>query len=190
MLGVADGGVDSRIRHADHNIRRNRMLYSEICAGTRSRFMNGTAVYNRIGACEINILENAHFVRLFSAMICNAAYSVFIEYNNFARLDIAYQLRSHRVKRATFRSDNPIAFGGLAVAQGAKTVLVSYRDKFRGRHDHQRVSAFYAIHRMIYRVFDRCGFQTFLDDYVGNNLGIGCGMENRAFKFKFASEFV
>ena len=110
------------------------MLHRQIFAGARARFMHRTTVHDGIGPRKVNVLENAHFMRFFTAVFFNTANSVFIEYDYFARFDIPYKFRSDRVERATFRRHYVISVGGLAVTQRAKSVFVPYRNKFRGRH--------------------------------------------------------
>ena len=88
-----------------------------------------TAVYYRVGARKINVLKNAEGAGRFFAVVFNGSYAVFIEHNYLAGLYITYKFRPHRVKRAAFGSHNVSSVLRFAVAQRAKAVFITHRNK-------------------------------------------------------------
>ena len=93
---------------------------------------------------------------------------------------IAHKPCADGVQRTGLGCKYDLAVIGLAVTQRSKSVRIARGDQLLRRADDQRIRALYHIHRRRHRLFNRTVTQSFLHDRIGDNFGIGSGMEDRA----------
>lgn len=92
---------------------------------------------------------------------------------------IAHKPCADRVQRAGLGREYDLAVIDLAVTQRSEAVGIARGDQLLGRADHQRIRSLDHVHRRRYRLFDRTVTQAFLYDRIGDDLGVGGGVEDR-----------
>ena len=95
-------GIQSGIRHADHDVRLNRVCFCQTLPGPQTGCMNGYPVQNGIRPGKIDILKNTMAWMLFSAMLPPGLHTAFAENQDFARIHIPDQGRADSVQRTAF----------------------------------------------------------------------------------------
>ena len=175
---VPDGGIQTGIRHADDHIRLNRMVKREEAARPDARLVDAAAVNDGIGTREINELEDAHAVMARAGHLIGMN-PLFVDDDDFARLNIAHERRADGIQRAALRRKHHIV-ADSAHAQRTEAMRVAAGNQLRRTHDDERIRALDDLHGVQNRLFNRTALQALLRDDVGNHLGIRRAVENRA----------
>ena len=146
FLCEAERRVKPAVRHADYNVRLNRMLTVQDAPGALARLMDAHAVDNRIGPRKIDVFEYAE-AALAAAVGTDAAQPVLIGDNNLTRFHVAQKTRADAVERAALgRKD--IACFSCANTQRPKSVRIARGNQLFRRHNHKRIRALDRMHRL------------------------------------------
>ena len=94
LLPKTDGGWVSRIGHTHHKIRLHRRLFGQLPPHPLAHLMDNLPLKFGVGAGKVDILEDAQRL-FFGGRTHDGSDPVFIEANDFARLDFAHKLGSH-----------------------------------------------------------------------------------------------
>ena len=89
------------IRHGHNQIRRNAAFAGQFRADALACFINRRAFHDAVRPREIDILKNAE-AAFDAAEGLDAAQAAIVNHNQFARFDVAHELRTHNVQRAGF----------------------------------------------------------------------------------------
>ena len=185
---IAERRVETRIRHADDDIRVDRMLLCEELSRPEMRLLNRHAVDHRIRTREIDILEQTQRVRLLPAVRAYRAHPLGAEHHYLARLDIADKLRADRRQRATLGRHDIAPVRADSVTQRSHPARVAQRYQLHRRHDDQRIGTIQPVHRRAHRLLDRRVGQALARHLVGDYLGVARRMEDRALQLELTAE--
>ena len=104
-------------------------------------------------------------------------------------VDIPDKSRTDGVQRAALRGKYRGAVRKRSHAQRPKAVDIPRCDQLGRRGDHQRVSALEHIHGVGHGSLHARAAQTGAHDRIGDDLGIGSGVEKTALFFQRAAQF-
>ena len=166
------------------------MLEGQQRAGPHPGLMHAGAVHHGIGPGEINVLKHAQAGLAFAAVLPDGADAPPLENHDLARVHVPDQGGAHGVQGAAFAGQDEPAVRPHAVAQGAEAVGVPGGDELAGGHDHQGIRALDLVHGAAKRLLDGGGGKAFLGDDVGNDLGVGGGVENGASQLQFFPQVI
>ncbi len=148
--------------------------------------MYGSAVHNGVRAGDIDVLKHAQPAFL-AAVRADGAAAVLVKYHNLARLHVAHELAARRHNGAAFACDY-IALANLPDAQGTEPLRVAHGNELARAHQHQRIGSFELGHGLFDGAFNAARVQALARDGIGNYLGIGGRVENRAGQLKFIAQ--
>ena len=163
------------------------MVKREEAARPDARLVDAAAVNDGIRTREINELEDAH------AVVARAGHFIgmnplFVDDDDFTRLNIALECRADGIQRAALRRKHHVV-ADSAHAQRAEAMRVAAGNQLRRTHDDERIRALDDLHRIQNRLFNRTALQALLRDNVGNHLGIRRAVENRAILLQLFAKF-
>ena len=160
----------SAVRYTADHISLNGMLLCKNSACLLPCHINRHAINNAVGSGDIDILKKTQ--RAFAAaVILKAAYAVFINYNDLARLDITDKLSSKTVESAGFGRYH-IAAALFSDAKRSEAVRVTHTDEHTRRGKNKRISTLKLVHCVNHRFFNRRVVQAQTCDNIGNKLCI------------------
>ena len=186
LAGVADGGVDAAVGHADDHVGLHGMVQRQERARAQARHVHAAAVHHAVGAGEVDELKNAQGAVAFAGTF-EAFDALGGDDHGFARLDVAHEGRAHRVQRAAFAGKDHVAVQ-IAHAQGVEAVRVARGDELLRAHDHQRIRALDALHGAQHGLLDAVALEPLLRDNISDHLGVAGGVEDRALEFQFFAQ--
>ena len=186
--GVAHGGVQTGIRHADDNIRIHRMGFCQNLPCPHPGVVNADAVNDGIRPGKVDVFKNAHFPGRGAAMTGVGVDAVAVKGQNFPGQNVPLEFRTHGVEGAALRSDDIRSVLPFPKAQRAEAVGVAHRNELGGGHHDQRKSALQPVHRAADRRLDGGSGDPLPGDYIGDGLRIGGSMENGAGKLQLPAE--
>ena len=108
-----------------------------------ARVLQLAVLENRVGAGEVDELEDAHRV-LVRRLEGEAVHAVLVHHDHLPGLDLADEGRAHGVQRARLRRDHVRRLAGqwdVADAQRPEPKRVAQRDQLVGRDDAARIGA-------------------------------------------------
>src|SRR6266481_9394851 len=106
FLGIADRGGYARIRDRHDDVRVDRIFASEFLSDALARFVNTPAFDDTVGAGEVDVLEDTE-PTVAPAEGLKALEPTGADDNDFARGDIADELRADDVESAGLRREDP-----------------------------------------------------------------------------------
>src|SRR5439155_25612049 len=121
---VAQGGAIAAVWHRHDHIRLKWILTRELASHLDAHFVNVAIINRAVRAREIDIFENAKSPALMLRKCLDASQPIFVDDDDFARLDIADELRMNQIKRAGFAGEHP-RVTHLAAARGAEPICVA-----------------------------------------------------------------
>ena len=154
----------------------------------QSGLVNRHTVYDGIRPGKIDILEDAEFFRLFSAVLPAGNNSLRAEHQNLPRLQIPHEPGSHRFQRAAFRGRHIHPLFRLAIAQGPEAIRVSGAYQLLGGHQYKGIGSVQRVHGGAQRVLYRAGVQTLPCDDVGDGLRVAGSVEDGSGQFQRISQ--
>ena len=107
--------------------------------------------------------------------------AVFVDDDNFTRLNVAHQFGVDQIQRAGFTGQHPGAID-FPNAQGTKPMGIAHADQFLLGHDDQRISAFNLAHGLNEVVLR-------LSQQVQNNFAIDGGLKDQSIRFELVAQF-
>ena len=113
-----------------------------------------------------------------------------VRHHDLAGLDVPLELCADGVQRAGFRGEHDVPVFQSAHAQRAEPVGVPGGDELTGGGKHQRVSSLNAVHGGVDRLLDGGLAQPLLHEDVGDDLRVGGGLKNGAFRLQLLAQFV
>ena len=113
-----------------------------------------------------------------------------VHHHDLAGADVPLELGADGVQSAGLGGEHHTAVLQLAHTQGAETVGVPDGNEFGGGGDHQGVGAHDFVHGGGDGGFNGGGLQALLDDDVGDNLGVGGGVEDGALAFQLLTQLM
>ena len=135
-LGVADGCRDTGVRHADNDVRADRMLNGQILASLLTGKLDRRAVDDGVRTGEINILKYAGGGLALNVAVHRAQLAVFYD-ADLTRLHVADKLRAERVERAGLGGEYIAVAVQQTDAERTEAVGVARSDQLARRHDHE-----------------------------------------------------
>src|SRR5450432_3268232 len=112
LARVADGGRDARVRHGNDDVGLDGVLSREATAHALARAVHRAPVDRRVGAREVDPLEDAAVRRLARERM-HAARALLIDEHHLARLDVADVLGADELEGAALGRDDPGDARGL-----------------------------------------------------------------------------
>ena len=179
FLGVAQGGVDAGVRHADDHVRFHRVFLCEEVAGAEPGLMNRHALDDGVGPGKIDILKHAQGA-LLSAQAPVGNHAFLAEDHDFPGIDIPDELRPHGVQGTRLRGNHPGPVRGLAVAQGPETVGIPEGDELGGGHQGAGIGAQQLLHGAVDGFLRGGHLQALGYDGIDNGFGIRGTVEDAA----------
>ena len=180
-LREADRGGNARIGHRHDDVGGGRRLARELRADALAHFVDAGALHDRIGAGEIDLLEDAgalaHRRERFSRF--DAALG---DDEELARLDLAHQARADDVERAGLRYEHRRAVE-IAQEERADAERVAAADQLLFGQRDQRIGALDLAERVDHALHQRAAVAG--GDQVQDGLGVGGGLEDRAAALQF-----
>ena len=164
-------------------------IFSASFAHHDARLVDRGAVYHRIRAREIHILEQARRVTGVAGAAAGVEFAVEADEHALARLHIAQQAETGTVQRHGFRREHVFSLAvvdasadhqradAVGVAEGHQAVA--------GYHRHHRVSAAHAAmhrldgaeHRVHAQLIAAEALGQFVGEHVQQHLGVGVGVD-------------
>jgi len=178
--GIAHGGVQPGIRHADDHVRGHGMPLRQARPRPDPGGVDVHPVDDGVRPGKIDILKDTGTLFGLSAVVADAAHAVSVEHQDLAGQQVAHEFCLQGVQRAALGGDDVAPVGGLAVTERAEPVLVPHGDELGRGHDDEGVRALDPVHGAVHRRLDGRGADALLGDDVGNDLGIAGGVENGA----------
>ena len=115
FLGVAHGGVQAGVGHADDDIGLHRMLLCQESAGPLAGLVDADALDFAVRPGEVDIFEHADF-SLVPAVGGDGLHLAVLDDDDFAGAHVPHQGRADGVQRAALGGDHPGAVLGPADA--------------------------------------------------------------------------
>src|SRR6185369_11930768 len=106
-----------------------------------AHFVNIAIGNSAVRARKIDIFEKTKRATFLFWKRLQTGHSLFVNYNNFTRLDVADKFGVNQIERAGLAGEHP-GIADFADAQWAKTVRIAHTNEFALGHDDERVSAF------------------------------------------------
>ena len=178
-LSAMRSSIQTGIRDADHDIRVHRVSFCEKGPSFLTGKRNIAPLYDGVRPRKIDVFKDAEFLSALSAMGAVRVDPILIDGYDLARQQFPRQRGTNCVQRAGFGSEYRGAVRQLSHAKRTEAIGVSGCNQLCGRGDHQRVCAFDPIHSGGDCCFNGRAAKPLLYDDIGENLRIGCGMENR-----------
>lgn len=189
-LRITERCVESRIGYAYYYVGVYGMSLGEKFSRLFSRPVYGYSVYRRIGTGKVDVLENTSRAFLSLAMRTVAVYAFVVEYDDFARLYVSYELSAYRFQSATLGSYYVSVCLRYAVTKRSEPLGISRRNEFCGRHKHERISSFDLVEDLAERLLCIGSGQSFFGDEISYYLRIASGMEDSSRHLEFLSQIV
>ena len=140
-LGIADGRGDAAVGHRNDEIDVDRIFDRKLCTDGLACRIHRAPVENRIGAAEVDMLENAGARRTFAERPMAVNLTVEIDADKLARLDFAHQMRANDVERHAFAGEHH-RFAHLPHDERTNAQRIAACDHSLGRHHDQRIRPF------------------------------------------------
>ena len=173
-LAVTDGGTETRIGHAHHDIGIHRGLLIEHTPGLLTESMDVRTLDIAVGTGEIDILHRAHVV-VFKLGVVHALQAVHVDDDHLAGSHVADELGSYHLEGAGFAADH-VAVAEFPYRERPQAVLVAACVYLTGRHDEQREGPLDHVQRFEDGE-DAVTAVGLLLDEVGEYLAVGSGVE-------------
>ena len=173
FLGIAHGGAEARLRHADNYVGLGRALAVKPPPGFLAVSMDVAAVYVAVGAGEIDVLHAAHPVAE-EPGVERAAHTLLINADDLARTYVADERSAHDLEGAGLAADD-VTVAELAETEGFDTVLVAAGVYAVHGHDDEGETAFHHVEGLD-EVHDAVLVGGLLDE-MGQELAVGFGLE-------------
>ena len=132
LPGVAHGGVQTGVRHADDDVRLHGMLQREERTGPLTGHMNAAAVDHGVGAGKVDELKNAQSPGRDAAVGSVGLDAVFVRHHDLSGQNIPLKAGAHGVQSAAFRGEHHAAVLQPPHAQGTEAVRVPDGDQLAG----------------------------------------------------------
>src|SRR5215213_2110493 len=174
--GVADGGGHARVGDGDDEVAVGRLLDGEALAHLVARLVDRAAVDHRVGAREVDVLEDAEGARALGERE-GGAKAVVVYDDHLAGLDVADVLGADEVEGARLRGDDPSAVEA-SERERAEAARVADGDERLGRQEEHREGAF-RLAQNFGDGFEHGGGRG-LRDAVEDDLGVGGRSEDGA----------
>src|SRR3954467_4065544 len=184
MLAVADRGGDAGIRHRHHDIDLDMAFAGELRAEGLADLVHRAPADDRVGPREVDVFENARTRRLRRKRLV-ALRAAFVEYDDFAGIDVADVFRADDIEGAGFGGEYRAAVE-FAHQQRANAERIARADQFLVGHRHQRVGALDRAQRLDETVDETVAFR--LRDQVQDHLGVGGGLHHGAVAHQLAPQ--
>jgi shikimate dehydrogenase len=188
FLAEAERGVVAGIGHGNDKIRLDRMKPGEFTAHVGPHRANVGAFEGAVGPREINVLENAEAEMLLADERLDGAKSLFVDDDDFARLDVADELRAgDDVEGARFAGEEP-GVANFADAERPEAEGIAYADDFPFAHEDEGKRA-----ANLAQGLDEAAVaevESGLGHEVKDDLAVDGGFEDRAFGFEFGTQDV
>ncbi len=144
-LREADRRGRSAVGDADHEIRLGRCLLREPLAHAHARTVHLDAADTRVGACEVDVLEDAQSVASGRHGL-GRVQPLLVDPDDLARPHVADDVGTDEIEGARLGGDDPV-LADLAERQRAKPERVTERDERPVDERGDRVRAFEPLHR-------------------------------------------
>ena len=175
-LRVAGGGRVARVRHGDHDVGVDGRLAPEDLAHLAARHLRAVALEQRVGAREVDVLEDAERAPLALDDLPGLDPAL-RQRDHLARLDVAQEARADDVERAALRGD-AVAVADLAERERPQAGAVAERDDGVVRHHDGREGALEPRHHVLERVLERV--RLVRREHRGDQLRVRGGAEGDA----------
>ena len=186
--GIAHGGVQTGIRHADDNVRVHRMGFCKDLPCPDPGIMNADTVDDGIRPGKVDIFKNAHLFGRGAAVAGVGVDAVAVKGQDFSGQNVPLEFRADSVKGAALRCDDIRPVLPFSIAQRAESVGVAHRNELGGGHHDQRKSALQPVHRAADRRLNGGSGDPLPCDHIGDGLRVGGSMENGAGKLQLPAE--
>ena len=188
LLGIAQGGVQAAVRHADDNIRVYRVLLRQVRTGPHSGVLHRHALNHTVRPSKIDVLKHTN-VAWSAAMGGNGAYAFLADHNDLAGSNIPHKVSADGIQRTTLRRHHISIVRSLAQAKRPKAIGVAKRNEFGGSHHHARECPLQPGHDFFDCLFRALTVQALLYNRIGNGLGVRCAVKNGALQLIFLPKF-
>ena len=164
------------------------MLLRQEGPGPLSGQVHAASVDNGVGPRKVDKLKHAH------APLCRVAVAPVQldalggDNDDLPGQQVPLKHGAHRVQGAGFGSKDDLSAGPSAHAKGPEAMGIPGGDQLCGRGDDQRIGPLDPIHGGGDGSLDGAAAQPFLHDNVGNDLGIGAGVEDGALLFQLVPQ--
>ena len=149
---VALRGRHPRLGNRHHHVGLGaRRLAGELLAHALARAVHALAVELRVGAGDVDELEQAELRRGLGEP--DRAHAGRVDRDQLARLDVADEVRADDVERGRLAREHPTAFGA-AEHERAEAVRVAHAEQVRLVHQHERERAGEARQHLLERVLE------------------------------------
>ena len=176
--GVAQSGIQTRIRDADDDVRIHTVGLGQNGACPHPRFVNADTLDGGVRAGKVDVLENTQPPGRGAAMAPVAVDAALVEGQNLAGKQIPFRHRAHSMEGAGFGGDHIGSVRHAAIAQGAEAMGVAHRDQLGGGHQHQREGALQLFRGAADGFLDGAGSNALPGDDIGDGFGVGGGVED------------
>ncbi len=184
--GEADGGGDAGVGHGDDDdvvhAAGDGLLFGEAAAEGLAHLVDAGAFEARVGAGEVDVLEEAHLA-LVRGEGLDAAEAARVDDDHLARLDVAHELGADEVEADRLAGDDPrgrelVPLVDAAEDEGADAHRITDGDHLALGEEEERVGAL----DLAERVGDLIGRELLRahGDEVDDGLGVGGALEDRA----------
>ena len=190
LLGVAQGGVQAGVRHADDHIGIHRVFLCQEPAGLLAGLVHRAALDDAVRAGKVDELEHAHLGVRAAAVILDAPQftGLGVGDDDLAGFHVPQQGRADRIQCAALAGKDVAAAGQGADAQGPVAAGVTHCNELGGRHDHEAVSTFEDVHRLADGDLDAAHPQAVAGDEVADDLGVRGAVEDGTLVFQLTSQ--
>ena len=106
FLGVTHRGTNAAVGHRNDEVGFDVVLARELATHFLPHVVNAVSVDDAVGTREINVFKNAERALLMLRPGLNAGDTFFVDDDDFARLNIADELRVNQIQRGRFARQN------------------------------------------------------------------------------------
>ena len=161
------------------------MFARELAAHFLANFINAAAANHAVRPREIDVFKNAKRPALVFGKRLKADQTLFVDDDDFARLDIPDELGLNLVKRDRFAGQH-IRAVQAADGQRAKPERIAGANQFLLGHDDERVGAFEPAESLHQRVFDAADGR--LREHHDDDFAVHGGLKNQPAAFQLVAE--
>ena len=189
-LRVAKRTGHTRVGHAEHQVGLDRSFTRKNAAHFATGLVDALPIDDRVGACEIDVFENAA-ARLLGFDGLQRRDARVVDADDFARAHIAHEFRAHDIEAAGFAGNDPAAIvGQLAQAQRTNAVRVAEGIERRGACEHHGVSAVDHLHGGFDALGKMMGFARVIAYDLARDFRVGVAAEFNALANKVGADAV
>ena len=188
FLAEAERGVVAGVGHGDDEVGLDGVEAGQFAAHVRAHRADVDALERAVGPREIDVLEDAEAELVLRHEGLDRAQAVFVDDDDFARLDVADELRAgDDVEGAAFAREQPRAVD-LADAERTEAERVAHADDFALAHQDEGKGALHLAERLdedaVAEAVGRLGHE------VEDDLAVDRGLEDGALGFQFVAQEV